>query len=95
MLQLRTSSGALVGNVIQMGSIIDPVCEINMKKYESDNTASHEGDIRGQTRGTIEKIATKDKQGRPRVKNVSKEELERISVWMRKSWSTRARRWLK
>ena len=45
--------------------------------------------------GLLEKIATKDKQGRPRVKNVSKEELERMSVWMRKSWSTRARRWLK
>ena len=45
--------------------------------------------------GLMEKIATKDKQGRPRVKNVSKEELEKMSVWMRKSWSTRARRWLK
>merc|ERR1712212_355176 len=45
--------------------------------------------------GLIEKIATKDKQGRPRVKNVSKEELEKMTVWMRKSWSTRARRWLK
>ena len=45
--------------------------------------------------GLLEKIATKDKQGRPRVKNVSKEELEKMSIWMRKSWSTRARRWLK
>ena len=27
--------------------------------------------------GLLEKIATKDKQGRPRVKNVSKEELEK------------------
>ena len=45
--------------------------------------------------GLLEKIATKDKQGRPRVKNVSKEELEKMSIWMRKSCSTRARRWLK
>ena len=45
--------------------------------------------------GILEKIAVKDKQGKPRVKNVSKEELEKQSVWMRKSWSTRARRWLK
>ena len=45
--------------------------------------------------GLLEKIATKDKQGRPRIKNVSKEELEKMTLWMRKSWSTRARRWLK
>merc|ERR1719239_1829331 len=45
--------------------------------------------------GLLEKIATKDKQGKPRMKNVSKEELEKMSLWMRKSWSTRARRWLK
>ena len=38
--------------------------------------------------GILEKIAVKDKQGKPRVKNVSKEELEKMSVWMRKSWST-------
>ena len=45
--------------------------------------------------GLLEKIAKKDKQGRPRIKNVSKDELEKMNIWMKKSWSIRARRWLK
>ena len=45
--------------------------------------------------GLLEKIATRDKQGKPRVKNVRKDELGKMTVWMKKSWSTRARRWLK
>jgi len=42
-----------------------------------------------------ERISVKDKKGRMKVKNVSKTEFLSMNSWMRKAWSTRARRWLK
>ena len=42
--------------------------------------------------GLLEKIATRGKYGKHKVENVSKEELEKMNIWMRKSWSTRAQR---
>ena len=36
-----------------------------------------------------------DKKGTQRVKTVGEDELRRMNVWMKKAWSTRARRWLK
>ena len=41
------------------------------------------------------KLGRRDKNGIMRIKNVSKAELFRMNTWVRKSWSTRARRWLK
>ena len=43
----------------------------------------------------LERIAVKDKKGGTKVKNVSKTEFLSMNNWMRKAWSTRARRWLK
>ena len=33
----------------------------------------------------MEKIATRDKYGKPRIKKVGREELEGMNVWMRKA----------
>ena len=43
----------------------------------------------------LEKIARKDKMGRNWIKGVDKETLNKMSIWKRRSWSTRARRWLR
>ena len=44
----------------------------------------------GNQEGLLERIATRKKQGRARVKNVSKFEFQNMSRWMKKLWSTRA-----
>jgi hypothetical protein len=42
-----------------------------------------------------ERLGKRDKAGKLRVKNVSKAELQGMNMWVRKAWSTRARRWMK
>ena len=49
----------------------------------------------GKQEDLLERIAVKDKKGGMKVKNVSKTEFLSMNNWMRKAWSTRARRWLK
>ena len=49
----------------------------------------------GKQEDLLERIAAKDKRGGMRIKNVSKTEFLSMNIWMRKAWSTRARRWLK
>merc|ERR1712020_391008 len=41
------------------------------------------------------RLMKRDKAGKLRVKNVSKAELQGMNMWVRKAWSTRARRWMK
>merc|ERR1711940_141745 len=43
----------------------------------------------------MDKIAKVDKKGVIRIIKVSEEEFKKMNPWKRKSWSTRARRWLK
>ena len=49
----------------------------------------------GKQEDLLDRIAVKDKRGAMKVKNVSKGEFLNMNTWMRKAWSTRARRWLK
>ena len=42
-----------------------------------------------------ERLGKRDKTGKLRVKNVSRAELQGMNTWVRKAWSTRARRWMK
>ena len=41
------------------------------------------------------RLGKRDKTGKLRIKNVSKAELQGMNMWVRKAWSTRARRWMK
>ena len=43
----------------------------------------------------MDRIAKVDKKGVIRIRTVSEDELKKMNQWKRKSWSTRARRWLK
>ena len=49
----------------------------------------------GNMQDLMDRIAKVDKKGVTRIRNVSEEELMKMNPWKRKSWSTRARRWLK
>ena len=48
----------------------------------------------GKQEDLVDRLAKRDKRGDLKVKNVSKAEFLGMSSWMRKAWSTRARRWL-
>ena len=49
----------------------------------------------GSMQDLLDRIAKVDKKGVTRIRNVSEEEFMKMNPWKRKSWSTRARRWLK
>merc|ERR1739842_88347 len=49
----------------------------------------------GSMQDLMDRIAKVDKKGVSRILKVSEEELKKMNQWKRKSWSTRARRWLK
>ena len=49
----------------------------------------------GSMQDLLDRIAKVDKKGVTRIRNVSEEEFRKMNPWKRKSWSTRARRWLK
>jgi hypothetical protein len=49
----------------------------------------------GSRQDLLDRIAKVDKKGVTRIRNVSEEEFRKMNPWKRKSWSTRARRWLK
>jgi len=49
----------------------------------------------GSMQDLMDRIAKVDKKGVIRIKTVSEDELKKMNQWKRKSWSTRARRWLK
>ena len=49
----------------------------------------------GSMQDLLDRIAKVDKKGVTTIRNVSEEEFMKMNPWKRKSWSTRARRWLK
>ena len=49
----------------------------------------------GSMQDLMDRIAKVDKKGVTRILKVSEEEFKKMNPWKRKSWSTRARRWLK
>ena len=58
---------------------------------QGHNTECYKGALRGKTR----RLNGEDRNERKLREAKIQEELEKMHVWMRKSWSTRARRWLK
>ena len=49
----------------------------------------------GKQEDLVDRLARRDKRGVMKIKSVSKANFLGASIWMRKAWSTRARRWLK